>query len=359
MISPLFRRRPLCLLREDGSVVDARGAKIAPRGEILLSRALCRFEFYRAPAGLVGGDLAKAVRLKAETGAPFRNSSSLILRAPGGAAIWYWDAAQIAALLRRPPETEIRAVPESLFHGVFNCWRIIELNDGFEAQYWQAGSLMASTWRRRPFNEAQWRAFALGVDEAAVAAPETPPAVTAAALVSSDAWRRQRIGAPWTWRKTEEIMRTGALCVAALAAFCAGYALHLDRLADRDERAAASAHLQLLGNNDARRARAQLELVHAFQARTPSVNVLDVAAQALEALRAFGIDATAWSVTDRQLQVTIPYVRSETPVRDILAEVQRMRSLHDVTLDFASDGNELVISASIGASAAEPPRAAP
>lgn len=358
-MASLFPTRPLCLLRENGEVVDARGKPAKAEGEILLARGLCRFEQFRAPARLAQDDRDKAARLKAETDAPFRNAGSLMLRTKDGAAIWYWDAAQVAALLNKPIETDIRAVPESLYRvGSGDGWRIIEVSDGFEAQYWQDGALVASTWRRRAFTDAQWRTFALSVDQAAAAAPSAPPSAEKAELVASSAWRRQRIGTPWTWKRVEDIARTAAVCVAALATFCAGYAFHLDQLAQQDERAGAAVHARLLASNEARRARAQLEVVKAFEQRQPSVNVLDSVGQALEVLRQFGIDAADWSATDQQIRLTAPYVRSQTPLREILAEFDK-RAFRDVALDFDADGTTMIVTAAPPLRAVAPSRAEP
>ncbi|MFT3727216.1 MAG: hypothetical protein QM759_05270 [Terricaulis sp.] len=347
----LFPTRPLSLLREDAHVVDADGKPAKAGREIVLARGLCRFELFRAPARLSQDDRDKAARLKAETDAPFRNAGSLILRTKDGAAIWYWDAAEVAALLSKPAEAEIRVVPETLYRGVGDGWRIIEVSDGFEAQYWQAGSLIASTWRRRPFTDAQWRTFALSVDQAETAAPPATPKPMNPPLAVSDAWRRLRIGAPWTWKRVEDIARTAIVCVSALAMFCVGYALHLDQLASADERAGAALHGQLLASNEARRARAQLEVVKAYEAGQPRINVLDVAAQVLEALRMFGVDATDWSASDRQIRVVAPYVRAQTPLRDILGELEK-RSFHDPKLDFSEDGASMIITINVGSAAA-------
>jgi hypothetical protein len=74
----------------------------------------------------------------------------------GHASVWAWDRAQLAeafAEARRP----LRAVPESALHEPLeDGLRLLVGLDGFEAQQWASGELIASRWwRERPDAMAQ------------------------------------------------------------------------------------------------------------------------------------------------------------------------------------------------------------
>ena len=344
-----FQRVPISLLLENGELISADGGvgALGASGDLTISRALCRFQFYRAPSGLPVRDFAKAARLRAEADAPFAETGSLIVRAAGGAAIWYWDQAQIAALLANARNLAARIVPESLQRGQGEGWRIIETKEGFEAQSWRDGGLIASTWRRRAFSAEQWRAFALSVEDPAASAPDTPPEVSRPPLAADKAWRSQRIGAPWSWREAEEGARMLALCAAAIAAFTLGQAVHYDGLAHRDENVTQSLRVSIAADPGARRAKARMDLIDAYQHRMQTQDVMGAAAEALQALNTFAIEPTSWSIDGENLRLSVPYSGADTPLHDMITALENAPHIHNVTLDFVAGGETVAISAKL------------
>ena len=172
-----YRTARLCLLLESGVVEDMDGAAahLAPGQTLVLSRAWCRFRLYRAPEGLQPSQIARAARLHAEEHAPFEASGTLLMRTPQGAAIWYWDKARVGAVNPRGAAPVGACAPETLYRDVGDGWRILVCVEGLEAQYWEQGGLVASSWRRSAFTREQWAAFVLGVESAGREAPDLPP----------------------------------------------------------------------------------------------------------------------------------------------------------------------------------------
>lgn len=170
---------------------------------VLVAREMTAFSLFEA-AGLPRSKRGQAAGLHARTGSPYLESGHTLVWAGADCGVWWWDAARIGPQVRarfggaRP---EVR--PETLSQPAGVDWRIVRLADGYEAQRWRAGRLVASAWRRERFDVQTWTAFVRsqrGVDDA----PEGPPTpqtlplafdAPAFALSASNLSREQMIGA--------------------------------------------------------------------------------------------------------------------------------------------------------------------
>lgn len=335
----LFPRAALNFLREDGSVVDGDGRACAPARlrTLALSRALCRFHAFRAPAGLSFRQLAHAARLEAEAHAPFLATGSLILRSPEGAAIWFWDKDQVADLLRgQLTGVEIGITPESVHATPGEGWRMVETLEGFEAQYWRESALLASTWRRRAFTTDQWTAFVLGADCATSPAPKSAPAAMKAPYQPHQDWRRWRIDSPLGWSDAERAGTGVAFCAAGVAVFLAGQALRFEHLARTD--AAASSRIAAAASADAEalQAMTRLGLIQAYQNEMAAPDVLAAAAQAFEVLSRFDLEAADWSIDQTSFHVRLDYPAADVPVRDVLTALEAAPMLRNAEPEFGA-----------------------
>lgn len=173
---PDFLTRPVLRLRADGSV-DAPGPREAALGAptLLLARGLCRFERFRAPAGLSRRAALSAARLYARTRAPFAAAGSALARTGSGYGVWWWDAAQVEALVAQAGvDTPVRLRPEAAGQVAGDGWRILR-GEGFEAQRWAGDSLEESAWRRTPFDAPAWRGVSRQSTPEGPSAPAAPP----------------------------------------------------------------------------------------------------------------------------------------------------------------------------------------
>lgn len=332
MVKQSTLSRSTRLLLESGALAADPVSNLVQARDLVLSRALCRFRFYRAPQALSGSQLAKAARVYAEANAPFANTGTLILRAGNGVGIWYWDRAKLAAY-----EPVGQASPESVWREAGDGWRVVECVEGFEAQYWEAGALLASTWRRQPFSEAQWSAFALSVEGAAIGAPEGPPSPVFLPL-DSGAWRSNVVKPPLGWADAERAGVSVAICGAAVAALFAGQALRSDQIAARETGRAAAIEQTLRADRDVGHAMDQRRLLRDYANATRQPQVLTAVAEAHEVLSRFGVRASTWRASGDGLSMIVDASISDAPVREIVAAMEEAPHLCGALPEIAGAG---------------------
>lgn len=334
------------LLLESGALSADPVSRLVGANDLVLSRALCRFRLYRAPPNLNRRQFALAARAFAEAHAPFADTDMLLLRSGTDVAIWYWDRAKLA------PHAPVRqASPESVWRTPGDGWAIVACVEGYEAQYWEAGSLVASTWRRQPFAAAQWAAFTLSVDQPTRPAPAEPPTPAGAAMDDAG-WRGRMIKEPLGWRDAERISVTVAICALTVAALFTGQALRSERIAsDETARAEAIEH-SLREDRNVARAREQLRLLRDYQAVANGAPALLAAAEAHEVLSRFGLRASTWRAGAEGVSFIVDAPISEAPVRDLVAAMEQSPHLCAAVPEVAGAGR-FEIRASVAATDAE------
>ncbi|UPT61153.1 MAG: hypothetical protein M0D54_11855 [Hyphomonadaceae bacterium JAD_PAG50586_4] len=320
------------LLLESGAI--AKVAVARPLGEraLILSRALTRLRIYRAPALLNFSQRAQAARAYAEAHAPFANTGALILRTKRGAEIWYWDRSKLAAL-----EPLGQVSPESVWRTPGEGWRIVRCEEGLEAQYWEAGCLCASTWRRQDFGVQQWRTFVLSVANPAIAAPAEPPPAETLAMTAT-AWRWRVVASPLTWRDLERACWTLVMCAAAVTALLCGQAMRSSALAERESARVEAAEQTLRSDPELAAAIENYRLINDYARATASTYALIAATEAHEALARFGLRADTWRVSDGQLSVIVDGALGETPVRDVVRAFDEAKHLCAALPEIAGAG---------------------
>lgn len=273
-----------------------------------------------------------AARAFAEAHAPFADSGMLLLRSSAGVEIWYWDRAKFAAL---PPVRQ--ASPESVWREPGEGWRVAECTEGFEAQYWQDGALIASTWRRQSFAPAQWTAFALSVEAPAIPAPAEPPTPVSLPM-SNGAWRDRIVKQPLGWRDVERGAITLAICAAAVAALFTGQALRSGQIASTQSERAAAIEQTLREDRDVARAREHLRLLRDYRSVTNGAPGLLAAAEAHAVLARFGLRASSWRSSADGVSLIVDAPIGEAPVRDIVAAMDEAPHLCDAVPEVAGAG---------------------
>lgn len=318
-----FPRAASFLLRESGERAALNGA-----GGVVLSRALCRFTPFRSPPGLSAGERERAARLHAEAHAPFTTTDTLLLREGENVAIWQWDREQVRSLLGDAPYRADFIVPETALHTPHTGWRQVATTDGYEAQYWRDGALIAAQWRREPFTEPAWAAFALAADGRD--APVTPPTADHVPL-SALSWRQRRIGAQLGWQDVERTGATLVLCAAAIGVFFAAQAIRYDGVAAR-ERAQIRAMDQVPG------AGAELSAIRNYAAHIPARDPLRVAVETLSILDQFGAEPVALRVDEERLFVELRTEGARIAAEDLAYALESDRMIANVRPETSGRG---------------------
>lgn len=318
-----FPRAASFLLRESGERTALSGA-----GGVVLSRALCRFTPFRAPTGLAASDRVRAARLHAEAHAPFTTTDTLLLREGENVAIWQWDREQVRSLLGDAPYRADAIVPETALLAAHSGWRQVAMIDGYEAQYWRDGALIAAQWRREPFTEPAWAAFALAADGPdAPAAPPKPEQIPLSHLN----WRQRRIGAQLGWQDVERAGVTLVLCATAVGLFFAAQAMRYDAISARE-------HAQIRAMDQVPGAAAELSAIRAYAAHIPARDPLRVAVETLSILDQFGAEPVALRVDGERLFVELRTEGARIAAEDLAYALESDRMIANVRPETSGRG---------------------
>lgn len=335
--SPIFSAT---VLRETGELlgIDGASATLETCDHVILSRALCAFEFVAAAPGLSAAQARKAAFLHAEAHAPFVTPGLAVFGGTDGFGIWWWDWTRVEQLLGESARA-LRFTPESMAQTPGEGVRIVRGVDGFEAQYWRGGRLLASQWRRSAFSDARWRAF---VEKAAlpdVALPDvTPPPVT-------PGWRRtgarERLERTAIWLGVELTAWAAAALGLALAAGFGGHAARYQEIATQQHSLTEQARAEAL------RVRRNEALIRAAAASAPIPEHLIAAADLLVALETSGLNPVSWESASGKVRAS---ASGETEVDSLGARLEANPRLRNVA-PLRSDGM-IVVTADVEVSAA-------
>jgi len=310
------------LIRADGSIeaVHPGGSlgRLRPR-VYLLARELCAFQLFEASA-LPRGRRRQAALLFARTASPYVASSIALGQVGSDFGVWWWD---LDRLLSRDPSlatARFLVRPETMAQPGGDGWRIVRVSQGYEAQLWAHGGLVASAWRRQPFDPASWGAF-VRLQREGLEAPTAPPTpVVLPVAADSPALSLASV------EVTPEQAAIGAVSVVALASvfaalFFAGQGLRLadSRRAVEAEvvelRAATPAAAQSAELQQARRA------LSAYAELERKTNPLTASGAALGVLALHEVEPSSLETDAETLTVTLPYAALES-IDDIVIELE-------------------------------------
>ena len=272
---------------------------------VWLARGLCAYQYFD-PAPARGAAAWAAARLQARSAAPFLDAGVLVARSGRGFSLWWWDQAVVEpALASRFAARRPLLAPETFAPPVIDGWRVLRLGDGFEAQLWRAGGLVASSFRRRAFDAASWDAF-VRVQAERADAPAEPPAPIAVPRAPFP-----RSGLADAALTPERLLRAAPAAVVVLSltatAFWLGQGLRLradardlEHLAAAERLAAPTPRAVAERGNPARR-------LAAFQALSDRPNPIAALGVATRILRLYGVGVEAVDAQGDQLSLTVPY----------------------------------------------------
>ncbi len=144
----------------------------------MLPRSRCRLRWFRLQ-GIPTAERLSALRLQVEAWRPFdRTAARLVIQGEQGLAVAWDEAAlhQDALAAGLPPE-RCQLLHETFIQATGgDGLRLLRGVEGYEAQQWQDGQLLASRWWPQALSEADWREFVrasgAGRDGLAVSLPE-------------------------------------------------------------------------------------------------------------------------------------------------------------------------------------------
>ena len=303
-------------------MTDGAGGR---RPRVLVARELCSFEWFE-PAGARAA-AEQAARLYARASAPYLNPATLVRRAGGGYAIWWWDRDRVGPWLAERFGADAPPVgPETLAQPQGSDWRVVRLASGFELQYWRRRTLVASSWRRTAPDATAWAAFARQQREPETPPPaESPPPQVLPVIQDADFGEGD-------WRdispaETARLALIGsAALIAAYSLFCVGQGLRLSQLSGDLERRALAESGAVVQRRDDATTRRQLAAYQALGARPEPMGGLKTA---LDVLRRHKITAKVFSVDGPTVTVIVPYT-ALYDVGEITRELEATDAFTDV-----------------------------
>ncbi|MDR7271866.1 hypothetical protein J2X20_004534 [Pelomonas saccharophila] len=156
------------------------------RTPLLLPRSRCRLRWFRLQ-GIPAPERLGALRLQVQAWRPFDHTAArLVVQGEQGLAI-AWDEAvlhQDALAAGLPPE-RCQLLYESFSQaGGADGLRLLRNVEGYEAQQWQEGQLVASRWWPEALSESDWQEFvrACGASRDGVTVPMPEPQTPLAAV---------------------------------------------------------------------------------------------------------------------------------------------------------------------------------
>ena len=304
MTSTPSRTSPISLLKGDGSLepLHLRPGLFQP-GFIVLARERCLFEHLAVAPGLNSRSAATAARLHADTAAPYQRYDSLITHKGPSYGIWWWDAQWVAerlSALGLDPAT--RVIPETLVRASGDGWRITKASNGYEAQLWKQGFLLADQWRKTPFDAAAWQDFARvqgdasGADSAVLMAQEAP-------WTLQSPYRRMML-TTWTSEKVGQVaVAAFVAAVLCLSLYLAGAGIGLKR--NTQELAAQTAQLKSKAQGG-QSLQNQVAAMSALKTAVQGPNAMALVQRAQEIVEPFGYKLIAFDATREGLTIVLP-----------------------------------------------------
>jgi hypothetical protein len=285
----------------------------------LLARELCAFQLFEANA-LPRSRRRQAALLFARTAAPYVASGIALGQVGSDFGVWWWDLDRLLSRVPSLATARFFVRPETMAQPTGDGWRIVRVSQGYEAQLWAHGGLVASAWRRQPFDPASWGAF-VRLQREGLDAPTMPP--TPVVLpVAADSPALSLASVEITPRQAA----IGAVSVAVLgtvvaALFLSGQGL---RLAD-SRRAIEAETVEMRTATPAAAQSAELRAARrrlaAFAELERKINPLTASGAALGVLALHEVEPSSLETDAETLSVTLPYAALEA-IDDIVAELE-------------------------------------
>ncbi len=299
-----FPASRVLLLTPDGEIeaLDPAGERFG-NPLIVLARERCLFDPLQTPDGIGAGAGLTAVRLRAQTAAPYQTPGFAITRQGRRFGIWWWDAEWVAEkLVQAGLPIDSAVLPETLFYAPATAPRILKPTTGYEAQIWDQGFLVADLWRRSPFDEASWRAFQAQWGPADTAFPPLPAPQKQPILLKSS-YRRSLLSS----LTNEKLLELGAMAAMTLllvaTAFLFGEGISLERQTD----AVRGSVLVEQSKAPARsQGQADVNQIIALKRELEHSDPLTLLRNAQEIVLPFGYKISAFSATRRSLTISLP-----------------------------------------------------
>ena len=119
---------------------------------------------FKVQLGLPQRKKKSALELQILSWSPFENTGYAVAWSGEQASVYAWDKKLLEKIIKKNGYTNMEIVPEAFLKAKGkDGTRLLNTNDGFEAQLWDNGVLKASRWWESPPNSAAWLLFTRSV----------------------------------------------------------------------------------------------------------------------------------------------------------------------------------------------------
>lgn len=298
------------------------------RPVLLIARDLCAFSRFET-SSLPKARRRQASRLHARVNSPYVVSGAVLVKAGEDFGIWWWNLEQLGPeVAERYARGRVAIRPETLAQPTGAGWRIVKLQNGYEAQFWKDGALVASALRKERFDVSSWTAF-VRLQRGADSAPDAPPPAETLPI----AYNSEAFAPGWA-----EITRAQAMGMAAggfaivttcAAAFLLGQGVQLGQRADRLVAEAAELRAATPRASAVQAIELNRQKLAAYQEVESRTNPLSAIGAAIGVLALHDITPSALDASDEGIRVTLPYV-TLIKAEELVTEFQNSGFFRDI-----------------------------
>ncbi|MBV8658150.1 MAG: hypothetical protein JO142_10045 [Burkholderiales bacterium] len=291
----------------------------------------------------------RAARVALRQVAPEKSLAGVFALDAEGCTAWLWEADRVGALLAAAnvAAADVILVSETLMQspGKDGC-RLLNLGDGFEAQRWEQGRLLASRWWQTEPDDIAWMTFM----RSAGIAPEAKPRAIQVDQIARPILRVVPLDASGHGPETLESWAYTAL-VAVAGAALAAQAIDVHRI--DQAKATHLANIQSLQQGHRRAVRLRQGLDD-DQARLAVLNTLDrypnqmvVMEKIGHELNRAGVSVRTWEYSDGRVKLLVASPVRNLAAASLLDSLRHTGILTDITVLPMATPQQLQFSAAL------------
>lgn len=272
-----------------------------------------------------------ACLLQAEHKAPFVDSDHLILQDRNGAAIWWWETSEDQGEDTLPRSgARGLGIPESLCRKLSEGWHHLRLETGFEALLVNKGLIVASAWRRLPFDGHAWRTFVEEQGEGRIG-PHVPPALVSVPFPHSTALQSGGRVLASVRSPATLALASCTLAAVAVSSFWIGESAALERRAAIEIAEAQRIEPMLANYGLFARVRHEASELQDATKVAGRADIPVALASALELAASTGLQVLSFKIDEKDFEIVVRSQNGPTGLRGMAAKLEALPSFTGVS----------------------------
>lgn len=315
-------------------------AQKAWRNVWVMARALCLYRCWDMQ-DIPTAERASALKLLIEQWSPFASTRYFVAWQGTAAQVWCWDEARRLAQASELAVSAQSVLPEAVYYArpEGDTLRLCETLDGYEAQYWKDGILLASHWWQQLPDVTQWSLF----HRSNSLQPTTSVAQVTAQVLLEQPWQQAMFWRQWLELGYEPVLVNAALVIIViLFSWQFGVLWKLQQLNAEAEAQIATLSAKVGSLLDTRnRAVEQFDRLQALQGLRDAPRQLPLMQQVTQALQDNNLKMLGWRASAGRIEFTLQ--GEGINASDLVTRFTALQRFTDITTDVRERDNAIVI----------------